>query len=79
MDFDEKEVDNVNKGGRIVNNHIEILTKNAFDEWKVLCGFDTTRSLIIDISEDESSLNNLVDMLSSFVLQVAKKMVKFIL
>jgi Na+/pantothenate symporter len=29
--------------------------------------------LIIDLSEDEFSVNNIVDMLSSFALQVAKK------
>ncbi len=73
MDFDEKEVDNVNKCGLIVNKHIELWTKNAFVEWRVFCGFDTTRSLIIDLLEDESSINNLVGMLSSFALQIAKK------
>ncbi len=48
--------------------------KNAFDEWKVFCGFDTTRS-ITDLSKDESSIKDMMDMLSSFVLQVAKRMV----
>jgi hypothetical protein len=47
--------------------------KNAFDEWRVFCSFDTTRSLIINLLKDESSVNNIVDMLSSFALQVAKK------
>jgi hypothetical protein len=48
--------------------------KNAFDEWRVFCSLDTSRS-IIDLSKDESSFKDLVDMLSSFVLQVAKRMV----
>jgi hypothetical protein len=43
--------------------------KNVFDEWRVFCGFDTKKS-IIDLLEDESSIK---DMLSSFILQVAKK------
>ncbi len=34
--------------------------------------FDTTRS-IANLLEDEFCINNLVDMLSFFVLQVAKK------
>jgi hypothetical protein len=50
LDLDEKEVDNV-KGGWRVNKHIELWTKNAFDEWRVFCGFDTTRSLIIDLQK----------------------------
>ncbi len=41
-----------------------------FDEWKVFYGLDTTRS-IVDLLEDESSVKDLVDMFSSFVLQVA--------
>ncbi len=72
LDLDEKEVDNVNKGGWRVNKHIALWTKNAFDEWRVFCSFDTTRSLIINLLEDESFANNIVDMLSSFALQVAK-------
>jgi hypothetical protein len=46
--------------------------KNAFDEWKIFCGLHTTGS-IIDLLEDEYSIKDLVDMLSFFVLQVAKK------
>ncbi len=72
LDLDEKEVDNVNKGGRRINKHVELWAKNAFDEWKVFRGFDTTSS-IVDLSKNESSIKNLVDMLSSFILQVAKK------
>jgi hypothetical protein len=46
--------------------------KNAFDELRVFCDFDTTRS-IANLLEDEYFVKNLVDMLSSFVLQVPKK------
>ncbi len=35
-------------------------------------GFDTMKS-IVDLSKDESFFKDLVDMLFSFVLQVAKK------
>jgi hypothetical protein len=66
LDLDEKEVDNVNKGGRKINKHVKLWAKNAFDEWKVFRGFDTTSS-IANLSKNESSIKNLVDM------QVAKK------
>jgi hypothetical protein len=69
LDLDEKEVDNVNKGGRRINKHVELWAKNAFDEWKVLRSFDTRRS-IVDLSKKESSIKNMVDMLSSFILQI---------
>jgi hypothetical protein len=46
--------------------------RNAFDEWRVLHGLDTTRS-IVDLLKDEYFVKDLVDMLSSFVLQVTKK------
>lgn len=72
LDIGEKEVDNVNKGGQRINKHAELWAKNAFDKWKVFRGFDTTSS-IVDLSKDESSIKNLVDMLSSSILQVAKK------
>jgi len=44
----------------------------VFDEWKLFCGFDTTKP-IVDLSEDEGLIKDLVDMLSSLILQVAKK------
>ncbi len=69
MDLNENENENVNKGGRRVNKHVELWVKNVFDEWRVFCGFDTKKS-IIDLLEDESSIK---DMLSSFILRVAKK------
>jgi len=72
LDLDEKEVDNVIKVVKKVNKHTKLRAKNAFDEWRIFCGFDTIR-LIVDLLEDESFVKNLMDMLSSFVLQVAKK------
>jgi hypothetical protein len=46
-------------------------------EWWAFHGFDTMKS-IVDLSEDESFLKDLEDMLFSFILQVAR-MVVFIL
>lgn len=43
-----------------------------FDEWKVFCGLDTTKS-IANLSKDESFVKDSMDMFSSFVLQIAKK------
>jgi hypothetical protein len=43
----------------------------------LFCGFDTTKS-IVDLFEDEGSIKDLVDMLSSLILQVVKKMAIFI-
>jgi len=63
---------NVNKGGQRVSKHVELWAKNVFDEWKLFDGFNTTK-FIVDLSEDEGSIKDLVDMLSSFILQVAKK------
>jgi hypothetical protein len=67
LDLNEKEVENVNKCSRIINNHAELWVKNVFDEWKVSRNLDTTRS-IVDLSKDEYSFWDLVDMLSSFIL-----------
>jgi len=55
-----------------VNKHIELWVKNAFDEWRLFCGFDTSK-IIVDLSENEGLIKDLVDMLFSFVLQVVKK------
>jgi hypothetical protein len=44
----------------------------VFDEWKVFHSLDTTRS-IANLLENESFVKDLVNMLSSFVLQVVKK------
>ncbi len=70
--FDDKKLENVNKGERIVSNHVELWVKNAFDESKQFHGFDTVKS-VIGLCKDEYSINNLVDMLLTFVLQVTEE------
>jgi hypothetical protein len=72
LDLVEREVENVNKGGQIISKHVELWARNAFDDYNFFHGFDTTRSIAY-LSKDESSIKDLVDMFSSFVLQVAKK------
>jgi hypothetical protein len=65
-------MENVNKGGWKVSKHAKLWEKNAFDEWKLFHGFNTIKS-IADIFLNENLTKDLVDMLLSFVLQVAKK------
>ncbi len=67
LDIDDKELENVNKGGWRVNKHIKLWAMNMFDEWRLLRDFDTRKS-IVDMFKDEGSIKDLVDMLSSFVL-----------
>jgi hypothetical protein len=45
---------------------------NAFNEWRVLRGLDTTKS-IANLLKYEYFVKDLVDMISFFILQVAKK------
>jgi hypothetical protein len=70
--IDDKDLENVNKGGQRVSKHAELWANNAFDKWRIFLGFDTNK-LIANLLEDEYSIKDLVDMLSSFVLQVAKQ------
>jgi hypothetical protein len=72
LNLDKKEVDNVNKGDQRLNKHVKLWAKNAFNEWKVFHSFDTRRS-IANLLENESSIKNLVDVLSSLILQVVNK------
>jgi hypothetical protein len=72
LDLDEKEFENINKGCWRVNKHVELWVRNVFDECKVFRDLDITIS-IVDLLENEYFVKDLVDMLSSFVLQVAKK------
>jgi len=60
-----------------VSKYAKLWMKNVFDEWKLFCGFDTM-NFIANLSEVEGLIKNLVDMLSSFVLQVTKKMATYI-
>jgi hypothetical protein len=38
LGFNEKEVENVNKGGQRINKHVELWAKNVFDDYKFFCG-----------------------------------------
>ncbi len=72
LEIDYKEMENVNKGGRKMSKHAKLWVKNAFDEWKLFCCFDITKS-ITDLIKNKGLNKGLVDMLSSFILQVTKK------
>jgi hypothetical protein len=76
--IDDKELENVNKGGQRVNKQTELWVKNAFDEWRLFCGFDALK-FIVDLFVNGGLIKDLADMLFSFVLQVAKKMTAYIL
>jgi hypothetical protein len=54
-----------------VNKHTKLWVKNAFDEWRLFCGFDTLK-FIVDVFKDEGLIKDLVDIFY-FLLQVAKK------
>ncbi len=64
----------MNKGGKKMNKYVEAWAKNAFNEWRIFCGFGM-KKFIINLFEDEGFVNQIVDM-SYFVLQVLKKNVK---
>jgi hypothetical protein len=49
--------------------HAKFWVKNAFDEWKLFSGFDTIKYIFLN----KGLIKSLVDMLSSFILQVTKK------
>ncbi len=51
---------------------MELWAMNVFNEWRSFRGFDTTKSGI-DLLEDEGSIKDLEDMLSSFILYVVEK------
>ncbi len=57
-----------------MNKYVEAWAKNAFNEWRIFCGFGM-KKFIINLFEDEGFVNQIVDM-SYFVLQVLKKNVK---
>ncbi len=61
-----------------MGKYIELWMKNVFDEWKLFYGFDITK-FIVNLFEDEGLIKILVYMLSSFVLQITKKMLACIL
>jgi hypothetical protein len=36
---------NVNKRSRRTSKHVELWAKNAFDKWKMFCGFDIEKCI----------------------------------
>ncbi len=72
LEVNVKELENVEKGGHKASRYGENCAKNAFDEWRKLCGFGTERS-IANVSKDVNSIKELMDMLAMFILQVATK------
>jgi len=70
LGLDEKEIEHVNKGECKASKHVESWAKNAFNEWRVFCGFNMEKSSV-DLFKDENFVMDIVDMLSCFVLQVA--------
>ncbi len=67
-----KELENLDKGGHKVNRYGENCAKHAFDKWRKFSGFGTKRSLA-NVLKDANFIKKLVDMLTLFILQVAKK------
>jgi hypothetical protein len=55
-----------------MSKHIEFWAMNVFNEWRSFCGFDTMK-YVIDFLEDEGSMKDLEDMLSSFVLYIEEQ------
>jgi len=72
FEIDDKELENVNKRGQRMSKHVKLWAMNAFNEWRLFHGFNMAKS-IVNLFENEGLIKDLVDMLSSFVLQVAKK------
>jgi hypothetical protein len=72
LDLDHKDIKCVNKRGCKASKHIESWAKNAFNEWTIFCGFNMKKSSV-DLSNLENFVMDIVDMLSCFVVLVAKK------
>jgi len=49
LDVDERELENVNKGGHRGNKHAKLWGKNKFKEWKKFHGYDTKNLLYISL------------------------------
>jgi hypothetical protein len=45
LDVDERELENVDKGGCRASKHVELWAKNAFDGWRKFHGCDTEKSI----------------------------------
>jgi hypothetical protein len=61
-----------------MNKHIEFWVKNAFDEWRLFCGFDTSK-FIVGLSEDEGLIKDLWICCFLLFCKLQKKMATYIL
>jgi len=71
FEVDERKLENVNKGGCRTNKHVELWAKKAFDEWtnfRVMI-----QKSIVNLFENKKTIEELIDMLVLFVLQITKK------
>ncbi len=71
LEIDGKRMDNLNNGGQKMSKDVKLQTNNDIDECNVFRGFDT-RKCIVNIFEDETFVEDLVNKLS-FFLQLAKE------
>ncbi len=69
--MDEKEINNMNKGGHKANKDVELWVQNMLNGWNVFHGFNMEKSSA-DLLKDDNSMMNLVNMFY-FILHVAKK------
>jgi len=60
----EKKLQNVNKGGQRTSIHVKMWAKNAFDEWWEFLGFNTKKSIIY-LVKDEQTMMELEEMFVS--------------
>jgi hypothetical protein len=64
-------MDNLNNGGQKMSKDVKLQTNNDINECNVFRGFDTNKC-IVDIFEDETFVEDLVNKLF-FFLQLAKE------
>jgi len=55
-----------------MSKHIELWAMNVFNEWRSFRGFDTMK-FVTNLLEEEGSIKDLEDMLSSFILYIVEK------
>ncbi len=67
LKVDDRDLENVSMGGHRSTKHAEIQAKNAFDEWRWFCGYETNMS-IANMLEKEKNVKGLVNMFFLFVL-----------
>jgi hypothetical protein len=66
----------LNKGGKKLNKDVKLQTNNDIDECNVFHGFDS-KKCIVDIIQDETFVEDLVNKLS-FFYNLQKKMTTYI-